>query len=306
MVLREMHFEKYNMTHSKGLNLKQILNKFYKDYDFAERISYDPIKYPHKYKSSGDIEVSGFIASCLAYGRVELFMPVINRILSVMGESPYDFFLNFNVEKHSELFNGIRYRFNGTQDIILLLYVLQRVLKKYGSIEACFKSFYDERDDNIGKALSGLISYMLNIYMSAIDEDTEITGVFKDYHISRGFLQFFPSPKNGSACKRMNLFLRWMIRDRDIDFGIWKGIPKNKLVIPLDTHIARISRCLGFTARTSQDWKMAVEITDALKRLDSEDPLKYDFALCHQGISRLCNKNQCDRCSFSFIKNDLN
>jgi uncharacterized protein (TIGR02757 family) len=118
-----------------------------------------------------------------------------------------------------------------------------------------------------------------------------------------GLLQFFPSPAQGSACKRVNLFLRWMIRDRDIDLGIWRDIPKNKLVIPLDTHIARISRCLGFTSRNSQDWKMALEITGALKRFDPEDPLKYDFALCHHGISGVCkgrdNRAACMDCVFN-------
>ena len=93
----------------------------------------------------------------------------------------------------------------------------------------------------------------------------------------------------------MNLFLRWMVRDRDIDFGLWKGIPGNLLVIPLDTHIARISRCLGLTGRRSRDWKMAVEITENLKRLDPEDPLKYDFALCHQGITGLCREGACGK-----------
>ena len=95
----------------------------------------------------------------------------------------------------------------------------------------------------------------------------------------------------------MNMFLRWMIRDRDIDFGIWKGIPKNKLVIPLDVHIARISRCLGFTLRSTQDWKMAVEITEFLKTMDPEDPVKYDFALCHQGIAGVCSAMHCDECA---------
>jgi uncharacterized protein (TIGR02757 family) len=93
------------------------------------------------------------------------------------------------------------------------------------------------------------------------------------------------------------------VRDRDIDFGIWKGIPKNKLIIPLDTHIARISRCLGFTARKSQDWKTALEITSSLRKLDPEDPLKYDFALCHHGISGMCRgmreKEGCRGCVFN-------
>jgi uncharacterized protein (TIGR02757 family) len=95
----------------------------------------------------------------------------------------------------------------------------------------------------------------------------------------------------------MNLYLRWMIRDRDIDFGLWQGIPKDKLIIPLDTHIARIGKCLGLTERSSADWKMAAEITASLKRLDSSDPLKYDFALCHQGIAGVCSAKKCEGCS---------
>jgi len=125
----------------------------------------------------------------------------------------------------------------------------------------------------------------------------------KDIH-PHGMMHFFPTPAKGSACKRMNLFLRWMVRDRDIDFGIWKGIPKNKLVIPLDTHIARISRCLGFTMRRSADWKAAVEITNALKQFDPDDPVKYDFALCHHGIAGMCAKGDvrlCTGCIFSAL-----
>jgi uncharacterized protein (TIGR02757 family) len=104
------------------------------------------------------------------------------------------------------------------------------------------------------------------------------------------------SPDKGSACKRMNLYLRWMVRDRDIDFGIWKGIPKDRLIIPLDTHIARIGKCLGLTVRSTADWKMAQEITRSLKRLDPVDPLKYDFALCHQGIAGVCSTQKCADC----------
>jgi len=115
-----------------------------------------------------------------------------------------------------------------------------------------------------------------------------------------GMTQFFPSPAKGSACKRINLFLRWMVRDKDIDFGLWRSIPANRLVIPLDIHIARISRCLGFTKRASADWKAAIEITEALKKLDPADPLKYDFALCHHGISGVCrgrNNPGCRDCA---------
>lgn len=270
------------------MSLKQTLDRLYNTYDFKDRILHDPIEFPHQYKKSGDIEVSGFIAACFAYGRVDLFKPVIGKILSMMGESPHDFLLGFNLKKQSRLFSGIKYRFNENEDILCLLYVLNRALKKYGSLEAMFRRHYKETDANIGEGLGGFIRGLIAV---------DTSPVYSENIRPAGFLQFLALPEKGSACKRMNLFLRWMIRDRDIDFGIWKGIPKNKLVIPLDTHIARISKCLSLTKRKSQDWKTAVEITEALKRFDSEDPLKYDFALCHQGISKVCSKENCGNCT---------
>ncbi|SPQ01533.1 conserved hypothetical protein [Candidatus Sulfobium mesophilum] len=259
--------------------LKKTLDRFYREYDFQGRISYDPIKFPHRYNSFSDVEVSAFIASCLAYGKVGLFSAVVEKILSVMGESPYEFLLGFDLKRDRPILRGIKYRFNENDDIICLLFLLRRILEKYSSLENAFRTFYNPDDPDIGNALAGLIGLFLSI---------NTTEVYRKDLRPPGLLQFLPSPLKGSACKRANLFLRWMVRDRDIDFGIWKGIPKSKLVIPLDTHIARISRCLGFTGRKSQDWKMAVEVTSALRKLDPEDPLKYDFALCHHGISGMC------------------
>lgn len=270
--------------------VKRLLDRYYKEYNFRESMLHDPIEFPHRYKKPEDIEISGFIASCLAYGRVGLFKPVIGRILSLMGSSPCAFLIEFKAGRDDRLFAGIKYRFNENNDILCLLYVMGEILKKNNSLKNAFKAHYRNEDVNIGNALEGFIDYILGI------DTSEVYG--RDIKPD-GFLQFFPSPRKGSACKRMNLFLRWMIRDRDIDFGIWKGIPKNKLVIPLDTHIARISRCLGFTGRKANDWKTALEITDALKRLDPEDPLKYDFAMCHYGISGLCESKftKCGKCA---------
>ncbi len=269
-------------------SLKAELDRLYSDYDFKGRIAHDPIELPHQYSRPEDIEVSGFISACFAYGKVELFKPVIKSLLSKMGQGPYDFLLHFSIRKDRNIFAGLQYRFNRNDDIIGLIYVLSKALKKNGSLEAIFKQHYKESDSSIETGLAGLIDTLLGIDTAAVYGDSAKRG---------GLHQFFPSPSRGSACKRMNMFLRWMIRDRDIDFGIWSKIPKNKLVIPLDVHIARISKCLGFTRRSAQDWKMAVEITEALKTIDPEDPLKYDFALCHQGISRICNSKRCSECT---------
>jgi len=278
--------------------LKYLLDKFYKGYNFRERILHDPIEFPHRYDKPEDIEVVGFIASCFAYGRVELFKPVIGNILSIMNKSPYIFLLEFNAGKHGRLFKGVKYRFNENKDIICLFYIMGEVLRKHKHIDVAFKRFYRQNDPDTGNALAGFIDYISGM---------DTSKVYGSNIRPAGLVQFFPSPRKGSACKRMNLFLRWMIRDKDIDFGIWKGIPKNKLVIPLDTHIARISRCLGFTKRKADDWKTAAEITDALRKLDPEDPLKYDFAMCHHGISGLCSSRKlkekagCNECALKSL-----
>ncbi|HXX53227.1 MAG TPA: TIGR02757 family protein [Thermodesulfovibrionales bacterium] len=276
-------------------SLRSILDRFYHEYPFGERILRDPISFPHRYTRPRDIEIAGFIASCLAYGRVDLFMPVIEKVLSPMGANPHAFVMDFRVRKHKGRFL-FRYRFNKEEDIICLVLILHELLRRYSSLEHAFMRYYSPRDPHTGKGIDGLVREIMSI---------DTTSVYGGNIHPRGLAQLFPSPAKGSACKRMNLFLRWMVRDRDIDFGLWKAIPMNKLVIPLDIHIARISRCLGFTSRTATDWKTALEITEALRELDAADPLKYDFALCHHGISGLCGTKRhgaCKECIFHGIK----
>ncbi|MFO0754307.1 MAG: TIGR02757 family protein [Thermodesulfovibrionales bacterium] len=271
--------------------LKSVLDRLYSEYDFEARMPFDPIELPHRYTDPGDIEVAGFLSCCLAYGKVGLFKPVLESIFDRMGrreKGPRAFLLRFNAKKQRDLFAGLQYRFNRNEDILALLHVLHRVLSSHGSLKAVFMRHYADGDPTVGGGLAGLVEELLSIDTSAVYGENR-----KPY----GFLQFFPSPAGGSACKRMSLFLRWMVRDKDIDFGLWKGVPTSKLVIPLDTHIARIARCLGFTKRAAQDWKTAVEITDALKEFDPDDPLKYDFALCHQGIAKVCTGMRCAECS---------
>ena len=277
-------------------DLKILLDNFYREYDFKTRLLHDPIEFPHRYTNPGDIEIAALIASSLAYGKVDLFKPVVEKILSIMGASPHEFLLGFRLKKDRKLFQGIKYRFNENEDLLAFMLILHKTLKSKRSLENAFMEFYLADAINVGEALAGFIEFLLQ---------ADTSSVYGKNLRPPGLKQLFTSPVNGSACKRMNLFLRWMVRDRDIDFGIWKNIPKSKLVIPLDTHIARISRCLGFTERKSQDWKTAVEITEALKRFDTEDPLKYDFALCHHGISGVCRGKSetgaCAKCIFSKV-----
>ncbi|KJR43050.1 hypothetical protein MCHI_001068 [Candidatus Magnetoovum chiemensis] len=278
--------------------IKETLDKFYAEYDFKERISKDPIEFPHRYKTPRDIEVAGYIAASLAYGKVEMFKPVIASILTKMGESPYTFLGNYNIQSDKSRFENISYRFNNNDDILALLYALHCLIKHHGTIKSAFVKHFQ---GDIYTAIINFIDYILTIDLSAVYGVNEHP---------RGFKQFFPSPKNKSACKRINMFLRWMTRDKDTDFGVWsEEIPKSALIIPLDTHISRIARCLGLTKRKSNDWKTAAEITDALKKFDPEDPIKYDFALCHHGISGACksvrNSESCNACVFNNVTIDL-
>ncbi|GAB4543026.1 MAG: TIGR02757 family protein [Thermodesulfovibrionia bacterium] len=268
--------------------IRDTLNRLYEECNFNERMKNDPIEFPHRYRDPLDIEVSGFIASAFAYGRIELFKPVIEGMLISFGKSPYDFLLNFKLSKAQRYFNGTNYRFSKERDVIAFIYMISHALQGFGSLKELFYSCYKEDDKDIGNALTGFVSFFLNI---------DTTPVYGKNIKPHGLSHFFPLPSNGSACKRMNLFLRWMVRRRDIDFGLWQRIHPSRLIIPLDTHIARISRCLALTKRTSPDWKTAKEITESLKRFDPDDPLRYDFALCHHGISGKCRGKKDHLCS---------
>jgi uncharacterized protein (TIGR02757 family) len=259
-------------------SLKDTLDRFYSTFDFNRRLKHDPIKFPRRYTSPEDVETAGFIAACFAYGKVELFMPVIEKILRPAGKHPARFFRGFSLKRDAKYFRGIQYRFNQEEDVLCLVYILSRVLKRKGSLKALIYQYYRHEHEDIRPALEGFQDYLFGINTSPV----------YGKNIRPGGLTFFPNPRKGSACKRMNLFLRWMVRKKDIDLGIWDRIPPAKLIIPLDTHIAKVSKCLGLTKRSASDWKTAREITESLKRFDPADPIKYDFALCHHGISGLC------------------
>ncbi len=248
--------------------VKSFIEKTCRGFDYSRRLLNDPVEFPHRYRRKKDMEIAGFIAALFAYGRVELFKPVIEKILKRMGSSPHDFLLHFKPSRQRP-FEGLYYRFQKEEDIINLIRMLSILLQRHNSLEDVFCRFYSPEDEDTLNAIEGFSRYCLSLL---------------DNKLTAGLRQLFPLPSAGSACKRMNLFLRWMVRKDEIDLGIWKGIPKNKLIVPLDVHIARISKRLGLTKRKTPDMKMAKEITSALKRLDPEDPLKYDFVLCHTGM----------------------
>lgn len=258
--------------------LKNTLNRLYDTVDFELHKTNDPIEFPHRYAREEDIEVVAFIACLFAYGKVGIFKAFLERLFATMGSDPYDFLISSSDAVNKRLFQGMRYRFNDEGDIVLLYRTLRRALVMHGSIKNLFLTQYRASED-IKKALEVFVA---DLYQLAGEK-----GIVK-----RGFRHLLPSPAGGGSCKRLNLFLRWMVRDRDIDFGLWREVGKNRIVIPLDTHVARISRCLGLTERKSNDWKTAAEITESLKLYDPEDPLRYDFAISHLGISGSCRADE--------------
>ena len=278
--------------------LKEKLDKLCEDYHSSFLYS-DPLKYLHLYKKPEDREIVGMIASSLAYGRVERIFKSVEAVLKIMGESPSDYVKRFDPAINSESFDSFIHRFNKGEDVACLIWFMKQVLHEYGSIGAMFKTFFNEKDSHIGKALSSFVAKVLSLDSTPFYSGTGLPS-------NAGVRYFFPSPEKGSACKRLCLYLRWMVRKNDgLDFGIWDFIPADRLVIPLDTHIARLSILLGLTTMKSPGWKMALDISDKLKELDPQDPLKYDFALCRLGILDLCpqkkDEAKCADCGISEI-----
>src|SRR5574338_708706 len=252
------------------MNLKQKLEYHYKAFD-RTKMEPDPLQFLHLFKDERDIEVMGLITSVFAYGNVKQIENTIKKLLVFFDGKPYEFIKNFSGESGKKRLQGINHRFYSEDDIIKLLIILNKELIIHKSIKNIFIKGYNISDYNVKSGISNFSNYFLNSYNQSFGR------------VSNGIKFMFPLPEKGSACKRMNLFLRWMIRKDELDFGLWNEIPTSKLVIPVDTHIARICKQLNLTARKNADWKMAEEITDNLKKFDPLDPVKYDFAICHLG-----------------------
>lgn len=264
------------VTDSRVHRIKELLDQLY-DIPFLKTcIKNDPIEFPHLYHDPKDIEIAGFIASSLAFGRVELFKPVIRKILSLSGDNLYDYVINFDPVSDVKHFDGLYYRMCRDRDIASLVWMLSVVLRRYGTLGNLFYSCFDA-ERTIRKALKTFVAILMEV---------DPTPVYGEGIYPRGLRQLLPSPGNGGPCKRLNMYLRWMVRPADgIDFGLWDKIPPSMLMIPLDTHITRICKGLHMTERKSVSWTMAEEITEKFRLIAPEDPLKYDFALCHLGIS---------------------
>ncbi|MDD5748190.1 MAG: TIGR02757 family protein [Actinomycetota bacterium] len=235
------------------------LERIYHLYNRRELISPDPLEFVYRFDVSREREIAGFIASSLAFGNV----PQINKTLAALferiGKSPYSLVCSASRRELTSLFHGIKHRFISGEEIGLLLFGIGRVVKEHGSLGNCFLKYYSNDDGNVLPALMGFVAEMKKLTNRDL-----------------GFL--VPDPKGGSACKRLNLFLRWMVRNDNVDVGCWSGIPPSALIVPLDVHMHRIGIEFSLTKRKDCSMKTAIEITEGFRKF-SPDPVKYDFCL---------------------------
>lgn len=256
--------------------LKSILDTLYEAYCTQEFINSDPIQFVYKFSEEEDMEIVGFVASVMAQGRREIMIRKINELIfSVMRGEPRDYIENFDIDKlpkDLENFRYSAYREIKGKDIGYVLYSLKAVLRKWNRLKNLFDSM-QKKTKNYRNVRELLIF--------SVDEIFSWTN-----RIPQEVVFLVPTPRKGSACKRLNMFLRWMVRKDKVDVGIWNDIiPTSKLIIPLDYHVAKISRELGLTRRHQNDWLTAEEITENLKELDPNDPVKYDIAIFGYGVS---------------------
>ena len=239
----------------------------------------DPIDCVRPYASAADREIAAFVAAGLAFGRVTSIKSSVRAALAPMGPSPAAFVRRFDLARHGGPLAAFVHRWTRGSDIVALILVLQHMLRVSGSLE----QFFLEGDDVSSPDISpGLESFC------ARAKSVDVQAAYGRYIPAAGVRRFFAQPSGGSACKRLNLFLRWMVRRDAVDLGVWTRVSTARLIIPLDVHVIRVGTCLGLTRYASPGWRMASSITASLRQIDPSDPVKYDFALCHLGMAGLC------------------
>jgi uncharacterized protein (TIGR02757 family) len=243
--------------------LLEYLEENYDRYNRREFIANDPISVPHRFSKNQDIEIAGLIAAIFAWGQRKTIISKANSFLECMDGSPHDFVLNHSKDDLKAFTRFVHRTFNAT-DALWVLHFLRHHFQKYDSLEPLF--VFDNMEE-------GLINFHHTFF-----------GLPDAPNRTR---KHIPTPLRKSSCKRLNMYLRWMVRsdDRGVDFGIWQSIHPGKLICPIDVHAGRIARGLGLLKRKQTDWQAAQELTQSLRRFDPDDPVKYDFALFGLGIN---------------------
>lgn len=258
--------------------MRDALERLYSAFN-APDAALDPVQIVRRYGRLDDREVVAFIAAGLAFGRVASVMASIEAMCEVLGEHPAEAARAFDPAKDRARFDRLGHRWTRGRDQAALIWVLGRLLQTYGSIERAFGEGLDAGAPDVGPALEAF-----STHARAVD----LTPVYGRVPRRPGVWFFFSRPSTGSACKRLNLFLRWMVRHDQVDPGGWTSVSARQLVVPLDTHTIRAGHCLRLTRRQSPGWKMAADITAALRVLDPTDPVRFDFSLCHLSMMGAC------------------
>jgi uncharacterized protein (TIGR02757 family) len=267
--------------------LRPALDRLYADYNRVDSAS-DPVHLVRPFSDPADREIAGFCAAALAFGRVASVLNSIERLFQIMGPRPARFVRGFDPgAPHPEL-RAMVHRWTRGVDIAALLWILRQMLERAGSIEGFFLEGYSASASDVGDALDSFSTRALALDIRRAYGRSGRRSPGEGGPKRPGVCYFFPRPSAGSACKRMNLFLRWMVRRDEVDLGVWSRVPPSKLIVPLDTHVIRLGRCLRLTRYTSPGWKMAADITASLRQLDPEDPVRFDFSLCHVGMMNAC------------------
>lgn len=259
------------------MQIKDVLERLYDKYNRPDFIKSDPLQFVYQYSNQADREIAALLAAMLAYGRVQQIQKSLTDLLGRMGDSPFKFILNFDKQKMQKLKN-FKHRFTTGDSLSDLLILLKKVLNQYGSLQNFFAQCYNPGDKNVIPALSKFCDSLLDMYSKTYNRS-----------VPRGLSYLLPRPAAGSACKRLNLFLRWMVREDDVDTGLWSSIDKAKLIVPIDVHMGRLCRILGLYDRKTVSLATAIKITESFAEIEPADPVKYDFALSRIGIIENCD-----------------
>lgn len=232
-------------------------------YNCPDYIHPDPLEFVHRYSAPGDQEIVGLFAALIAYGRVAQILKSIELILDPMGSSPRDYLLHAKTSRLNADFGNFQHRWTRGNDIIHLAQGIQHLLQNHGSLESSFAHHLAPADTDTLSALS--------LWVRALNSEDMKNSLLSD-------------PGRGSACKRLHLYLRWMIRSDEVDPGPWTSISPSLLVIPLDTHMFKVAKAFHMTRRKNPDGRAALDMTRVFRRMEPDDPLKFDFALTRLGI----------------------
>ncbi len=243
---------------------KSEIDKLANQYETTDFIKDDPIRVPKRFQAKKDIEIAGFMASLVAYGRREVFLKKLDTLLEIAQNEPLNFILNFE----PKILGDFNYRFGKPEDFAEIFLIMRNLYTGNSGLEELFNYGYEN-------SVEGNIFVPVTDYFYSRAKDNN----------AMGFKFMIPDARKGSAMKRMCMYLRWMVRKGPVDFGLWDFMKPSELLIPLDTHVARLSREMGLLSRNANDFKAVIELTENLKKFDSEDPVKYDFAMFGYGVN---------------------